>query len=385
MSQLVRQREDVRHALIPRQQDKRIFSVGAGAETACGFSLVLGKVDPSVAVRLPHHLHILPAEDRQTLFDVFPGLLDRHLRIIFRVDGDLQVRESHAVELVYLFEQSGVSAHMRCQLFRDQVDLAVVHLLRDLLPEQQAVKHGVKAPECRECLLSLHLRVVGGCRHILIRAYLCGERGKSGAAHLLVLLILIIVLEKGIAQGVLPAVCGKRVKFHVRQLCHIVDLIRRLDRLGQRRDGALRLRVEQMRFHAQQILQIMPVFRGDLSRLPDHIVLLPRDLVVDKAEPAEHLRSQMGKRLVALLVVRVVIVDRHRQITVAADQHDQVVKRSQIIQARLDRLRCVQLSPVIPHDAVTERFCPLHIAVHLLLCRVDQRQIPCQFHRNVPA
>lgn len=106
---------------------------------------------------------------------------------------------------------------------------------------------------------------------------------------------------------------------------------------------------------------------------------------LDKAEPAEHLCSQIGKRLVALLVVRVVIVDGHRQITVAADQHDQVVKRSQIIQARLDRMRCVQLSPVIPHDAVTERFCPLHIAVHLLLCRVDQRQIPCQFHRNVPA
>ena len=71
MSQFMRQCEHIRHLVVPAQQDVGIFPIGARAEATRRFSLIPGKVHPSLAAGCPYHIHIIFPENRQSLLYVF--------------------------------------------------------------------------------------------------------------------------------------------------------------------------------------------------------------------------------------------------------------------------------------------------------------------------
>ncbi len=178
------------------------------------------------------------------------------------------------------------------ELFRDQVDLAVVQLLGHLLAEQEAVEHGIEAPEGGHGLLRLHLGVVGGRGHVLVLPYLSGKGGEGGAADLRIPLVLVIVLEEGVAQGIFLSPCLEGIELHVRQLGHIVDLVGGVEALGQGRQGALHLRMELVGLVPQHVLQVVLIVRGCLDGLPQDSLVLLHQLAVDEAQGAGDLREE---------------------------------------------------------------------------------------------
>ncbi len=70
MSQFMCQREDICHTVVPGKQDKGIFSIGAGTESAGGFSRVLGEVNPTVSVSGLHHFRIILTQNGKTFYDI---------------------------------------------------------------------------------------------------------------------------------------------------------------------------------------------------------------------------------------------------------------------------------------------------------------------------
>lgn len=68
---------------------------------------------------------------------------------------------------------------MGSQLFRDQVDLAVIELPADFLVKEQIVIHRVKAPQGGQNLFRLHIGIVGSRRHILILSDLLEKASKA--------------------------------------------------------------------------------------------------------------------------------------------------------------------------------------------------------------
>ena len=77
--------------------------------------------------------------------------------------------------------------------------------------------------------------------------------------------------------------CRESVEFHVRQLGHIVDLVRGVQTLGEGRQGALRLRVQLMGLAPQDVFQIVPVVRGRPDGFPQRILVLFDDFTFDEA------------------------------------------------------------------------------------------------------
>ena len=188
-----------------------------------------------------------------------------------------------------LLQKPGVLPHVGSQLLHDPVDLPVVQGLGHLLFKQQAVEHGVKAPEGRHGLLRLHLGVVGGGGDVLIFPQLLGEGPEGGPADGGVFLVLVVVLEQGVAQGILLPFRLEGRELHVRQLRHVVDLVGGVDGLGQGRQGALRLGMEQMGLVPKHILQIVLVGRGLVDGLLQHVLRLLVDFRLNEAQVAGYL------------------------------------------------------------------------------------------------
>ena len=246
--------------------------------------------------------------------------------------------------MVHLPDQSCIFVHMRCELFHNQVNLAVIKLSVHLLPKEQIVKYGVVAAECRQYLIRLDIRVVSRRSHVLILSDLFGERGKSRPAHRSVRLIFIIVLKERIAERVFLAASCKRLEFHIRQLRGIVNFIGcAVDTLPQCRDHALSLRVQFVRFLPQNILQISLVVLAELYRRLYYFLRLLRDLAAHKAQTAVDLRAQTAYPAHALLIVIVIIIHGKGKVAVIPHQCHQFSDSTVLADTFFDPLRRVQL------------------------------------------
>ena len=384
MSQLVRQREHIRHLMVPAQQDVGIFPVGACTEAARRLSLILGEIHPSLTIGCPDHIHIIFPENRQSLLYVFLRAFNRDIRRVTRVYRQLQICIGHSVQVVHPTDQSYIFAHMWSQLIHDQVDLAVIELPVDLLSKEQIIKYGVGAAEVRQHLICLDIRIICRSSHVLILSDLLGESGKSRPAHCGIRLVFVIVLKEGIAQRIFLAANCKRLEFHVCQLCGIVDLIgRAVDALTQCRDHALRLRVQLVRFLPQNILQISLVVFADFYRRLYHFLRLLRDLAAHKAQPAVDLRTETAYPSHAFLIMIVIIVHRNRKVAVIPHQCHQLSDGAVLADTFFDPLRRVQLTLIFLRYLLRKLLCLLRVGEHVLLRRINSAEIPCKLLRDV--
>ncbi len=145
-----------------------MVSIGAGAEAAGGFALVLGEVYPALPVRSLNHLHIVLPQNGQALLNVGLGLLNGHSRRVAGVNGELQIRVGHGIQAMNLLQQLGVFTHMGGQLLHNQINLPVIHFPGHMLVKKEIVENRVKAPQSGHDFLSLHLALIGCGSDVLI-------------------------------------------------------------------------------------------------------------------------------------------------------------------------------------------------------------------------
>ena len=246
--------------------------------------------------------------------------------------------------MMHLPDQSRIFAHMRRELFHNQVNLAVIELSVHLLLKEQVVKYGVVAAERRQHLIRLDIRIVSRSGHVLILSDLFGERRKGRPAHRSVRFIFIIVLKERITERVFLAVGCKRLEFHVCQLRRIVNLIgSAVDTLPQCRDHALSLGVQFVRFLPQNILQISLVVLAELYRRLYYFLRLLRDLAAHKAQAAVDLRAETAYPAHALLIVIVIIIHGKGKVAVIPHQCHQFSDSTILADTFFDPLRRVQL------------------------------------------
>ena len=254
--EFVRDREDIRHALIPVQENEGVLAEDARAEAAGALANVSRKVNPALAVGAVHHLHIVFTEDGQAFADDLMRLLNGDLRIILRIQRDLEIGKGHFIEAVLFLQQPCVPAHMRSQALGDDIDLPVVHFARDLLAKEQRVKHIVKPAQLRQGLFLGHAGVVGGSRCVFILFQGVRKRAEGSPADRRIRVGLIVVFKERIAERILFSVHGKGIKGDVRELHGVVHGIGDIKHTAQRSHDFLRFRGEHMRFSREQVLQV---------------------------------------------------------------------------------------------------------------------------------
>ena len=136
-------------------------------------------------------------------------------------------------------------------------------------------------------------------------------------------------------------------------------------------------------FPLEQILQISPVPAAGRHSLLDHSLLLVHDLTVNKAQGTHQHADPALNLSIPLLIMSVIIIYGNRQITIISDKSPEFADLSVFRQARFDIFRSVQLSPVSLRYLSSQFLHFLCVMVHLLLCLIDQAQIPCKVLRYV--
>ena len=308
VAELVRDREHVRHAVVPAEQNVGIAAVGRGAEAARLLADVAGKVDPALIVRLIHHVGVVLSENGERAADVFARFLDRDVRVKLRVERQLEIGKSHAVELVHLPDEAGVLAHRGRELFGDEVDLPVVHLARDVVGEEVGFKHVGKAALVGHNALLREIGVVGGGGRVLVLPELIGERAERRAAHVRVGLVLILVLEERVAERVFPAVHGEGAEFHVGELRHVVNVVGRVEYRTECGEDLFGLGAEAVRLLAEDLRKIMLRALGLVHGGTDELFGRVGDLTLDEREAASDLGGERGHLRVLLLRLGIGIV-----------------------------------------------------------------------------
>ena len=282
-------------------------------------------------------------------------------------------------------QQFCISAHMRCQFLRDQIDLPMIHPAAHLLRKQQVVDHRIKSPDRSFRLLILYLSVVGRRSYIFIVAQLGGESGKRCSSHSGILLILIVIFEQRIAQRILFSAHFKRREPHVRQFCHVIHLVRHVFGLLQGGKYALCLRRKLVRLLPDDICQIPSVGCGPLQRLLKHFITLCTDLRPDKAQTAHQFHDQPVRAVAQILVVRVIIIDRYCQFTIVFGQSCKLIECTKRIQALINRLRRIQFPLIRFLDCIRHLLHTLRITQKIFFLCIDRSKIPCQLLRYILA
>ena len=270
---------------------------------------------------------------------------------------------------------------MRREPLGDDVDLAVVHFPRHLLLEQKVVKHVGKSAHGRFDFFGPDLRVIGRGRDIFVLTDLPGEGAEGGAAHVGVALVFVVVFEERIAQRILLALHGEGRELHIRELRHFIDFVRRLETLGEGREDFLGLGSELVRFLAEKVHEVMLPALGELDGALDHFVRLQKDLAVDEGQLAHDLRHHGAGAAVALLILRVVIVHGDRKRAVASDQVCFLFQFFEMREAVRDGLRVRQFPFELRFDLSGKLHAGVKIRLPLFHRRIDQAEIPGEFHR----
>ena len=148
---------------------------------------------------------------------------------------------------------------MRSQAGGDEIDLAVVQLTADLLREQQRIDDGIEAAQRGHGLFCLQLGIVSSCRYIFVLSDFCRKGGECTAADIDVFFVLVIILKQGVAERIFFSVYGERIKFHIGKLCHVVDLVRSREGLGQSGNGTLGFRIQAVCLVAENLGEIAAV------------------------------------------------------------------------------------------------------------------------------
>ena len=180
-------------------------------------------------------------------------------------------------------QQTGIFLHMRRELFQNGINLPVVHFARYLLREQKVIEHRCIAALYGDRLFRLHGGLIGCGGDVFVFAQLLIEGLGRGAAHLGAGVVFVAVLVQGIAQQVLLALGRERGKAHIGQLCHVVDLIRRLQRRRERRQNTLGFGLQLIGLLAQQFFQQRAARLVEGGGFTQHGLVAGQKLAVDKA------------------------------------------------------------------------------------------------------
>ena len=138
-----------------------------------------------------------------------------------------------------------------------------------------------------------------------------------------------------------------------------------------------------MRFIPYDIRQVSLIGGRHLQSFPKYSLILCTDLRPDKTEAAHKICDQPVDPVIAVLVVRVIIIHRHCQFAVFPGQFHNRIEFPELIQAGIDLLRSIQFPFIRILNSLCHRLHSLRVTEHIFFRGIDQRQIPCQFFRNI--
>ena len=196
MAEFVGYRENIRHAAVPCQQDKRVFAIKRFAVSPGIFAFVLCEIKPAPIKRFIDHPCIVFAEDGERAADKLPGFRYGDPGIIAAVQRQLQIGKGHSVQPVYSGDQAGVFSHGGGQQLGDKVDLPVIQILADVLAKKICFGYGTKSPLLCFYPATGQKSVVAGSRCVFVLPQLMGKCAESRAADRRISLELVVILKE---------------------------------------------------------------------------------------------------------------------------------------------------------------------------------------------
>ena len=240
---------------------------------------------------------------------------------------------------MHLLQELCVFAHVGSELLHDHVDLSVVEITRNFLVKEQVIEHILVSAQVRHRLFLANESVVSGRGNILVLLDLVREIPESRTSHIRVRLILVLVLEKGVAEGIGLTVYGKIVEAHVCELCLIVDIIGCLHELAECGQSLFGLGTQIMGLCPDDLAQLLRYRAADAHRLFEHRAVRLDDLGIYKAG----LCIRLGRDAVGLVgigyLLRIGVVGLHVKAEIIAYAARDLIHLFAKMQTVYDRLR----------------------------------------------